>query len=864
MGYTCDMNKKILQQLDYYRVRDEIAQLCVSEEGKGAILAREPITDEAEGSRLRALGRQWFLLHHALKARVLHGWGKIEDLFSIIKVESAALEVKQAFCLKEFCVAARDIQAGAAEAKIEVNIAELCAVCESIPDLSLCEKEISRVIDDSGEMKDVPEIRAIRAKIASLKKEIDGEIRAYTTDPRFSQSLQSSVPVLRGGHQVLAVRSDRRGAIRGIIHEMSQSGQTIFIEPEEAVRKSNELLQEEFHLQQEIRRIMTDLTAKLRENLYLFRRALPVMSLLDETQAAARYAAQCRGIFAETCGAGEAPVLLQARHPILQEKAVPIDVHFLAGKNVLIITGPNTGGKTVTLKTIALFSLLNQSGFPLPAAEGTKLRVFDSVFADIGDEQSIDESLSTFSSHMKNIAAAVKHATEKSLVLLDELGSGTDPEEGSAIAMAVLDELIERKSFVLATTHHGILKNYGYTHSECVNASVDFDEHTLSPTYRLLMGVPGESHALDIAKRSGLPKKITQNARNYMQSEQADVSRLIRGLTEKSAELSEREKETRKKEASLLDKQRRLESRDVQFRERELEIRVREHNAESAFLLETRKMLENLVRSLREGEITREKTLGVKSFISELEDRIARDAESLKTEEEEIEESRAKIAKEKISENGFRITSDSGTHSASKKKGAAGKKRLSNAELLEQLKAKDDGGSVMLTIPRAVQSKKSEPKQPVWVEGAAVFMGKDRRRGTLIRKEKNGVWAVQFGAVRMSVKEKNLVLAPISEQVLPAASVVVETAGLSGAVEKPAFELRLLGLRYEEAMKALERQLDLCAMTNFKAFSIIHGKGNGILQQGVLQYLSNYPGVADFHFAPPEDGGSGKTYVTLV
>lgn len=851
------MNKKTLEQLDYYRIRERIASFCISIEGKEALLRREPVTDREEGKKLRSLGLEWHRLHHCLHPKALHSWDEVEKLFSIIKVEGAALTTKQAFSLLQFALSASAIQKDAEEASKEIDIPHLHALCQQLPDLTVAENEIDRVVDKNGEMKDLPEIRAIRNRIAALHKEIDTEIRSYTTDPLYSASLQSTVPVLRGGHQVLAVRSDRRGGIQGIVHELSSSGQTMYIEPDSVVRKSNELIQEEYHLQSEIHKIMTELTAKLKESLFLFKKALPIMKKLDTTQAAAKWANDCRGIFADTTEEGEAPLLLQARHPLLADKAVPIDVRFMKNKNVLIITGPNTGGKTVTLKTIALFSLLNQSGFPIPAAEGTKLPVFNTVYADIGDEQSIDESLSTFSAHMKNIATALRNADEKSLILLDELGSGTDPTEGSAIAMAVLDTLIEKKSFVLVTTHHGILKNYGYTHPACINASVDFDENTLSPTYRLLMGIPGESHALDIAKRSGLPKAVSQKAKEYMTNESADVSKLIKGLTEKHAELDKLEAESRRKEANLLDRQHRLDLKGIKQKQRELELKEREHNAESLFLRQTRKELENLVRELREGEINREKTLKVKNFIKELSDYIEKEDEEIKAQEEKIEEEQATITA-----NGMRLSKASASYASTKNKG--GKKKLSNAELLEKLK-EQEVDSVALEIPRSEKLvKKTEEAKAEWREGAIVFMGKDKTRGTLIHEERKGVWSVQFGAIRMSVKQKNLALAPldVQQRSTPPTSVIVETAVSSD--EKPVFELRLLGLRYEEALKALERQLDLCAINNFKSFSIIHGKGNGILQQGVHQYLSNYPGVADFAFARPEDGGTGKTYVKLV
>ncbi len=297
------------------------------------------------------------------------------------------------------------------------------------------------------------------------------------------------------------------------MHEVSASGQTLYIEPEEAVRKNNDLIQEEFHLQSEMRKIFTDLTAKIAPFAVELKEALLTMEQLDQTCATAKWARQYDCIYIDSCTEDEAPALINARHPLLGTEAVPVTMEFFKGKRVLIITGANTGGKTVAIKTFALLAMLNQSGFAVPCGEGSRLPVFNSIFADIGDEQSIDQSLSTFSAHIKNIAAACRHADSKSLVLLDELGSGTDPQEGSAISMAVLNELIERKAFVLVTTHQGVLKNFGYTNEFCTNASVDFDDTSLRPTYRLLMGIPGKSHALDIAKRSGLPTPLIKKTK---------------------------------------------------------------------------------------------------------------------------------------------------------------------------------------------------------------------------------------------------------------------------------------------------------------------------------------------------------------
>ena len=507
---------------------------------------------------------------------------------------------------------------------------------------------------------------------------------------------------------------------------------------------------------------------------------------------------------------------------MLGEKAVPIDVVFNSGCRVLIITGANTGGKTVTLKTIALFSLLNQAGFPVPAKEGTKLPIFNSVFADIGDEQSLEQSLSTFSGHMQNIGQMLQTADENSLILLDELGSGTDPQEGGAIAMAILDEFIARNSFVILTTHHGILKNYGYSHAKCQNASVEFDANTLSPTYKIVMGVPGESHALDIAKRNGISERIIQNACAYIENKQADVSTLIKGLTEKYKELSELEKSIKSKEHSINEKWRKVDLKELRVKQHEFELKEQGYKKSKDFLDESRKMLENLVRELREGEITREKTLKVKETIANLSKAVELENQSLEEAENELEQ----ISKDKnISE----ITND-----------------LSEKTIEFQ-------------------------------EGQKVRFGKNKTEAILLQRQKNDKWLVQSGNIKLTIKESDIVQTisssnknSVSIEIVKAEDEHKERVGNLSRLnsssifnEKPVFELRLLGMRYEEAIKSLEKQLDLCVINNFKNFSIIHGKGNGILQTAVWDYLKSYPGISNFQFANPEDGGTGKTYVSL-
>lgn len=834
------MDRKTLTELDYYRIRDEISFFCVSEESRFIMSRMEPLSNPEEIERLKNLGREWLKYLNTTRAPALTGWNPVFNTIKALKVEGISLPLNLIFDLLCFCNSAEKVKQAVLSAEVELGLKNLSEVVRTIPDITPVREEISRVITNDGEMRDLPALREIRAKISNLNAKIKGVMQGFTSNSKYQNVLESSVPVLRGGRQVLAVKSNRRNSVPGIIHEVSQSGLTVYIEPDEAVMCSNELVEAEFELQAEIRKILIELCTKISPYTEELKEALKIVESLDISRAASLWGKQNNCVYATF--ADRAPLwLCAARHPLLGAKAVPIDVRFLEGKRVLIITGPNTGGKTVTLKTIALFSMLNQTGFPVPAEEGTRLPVFSNIFADIGDEQSMDESLSTFSGHMKNIARAVRHVNENSLVLLDELGSGTDPQEGSAISMAVLDRLIEKKAFVLITTHQGVIKNYGYTHEACINASVEFSDETLSPTYRLLMGVPGESHALDIAKRSGLPSDIVEKAKNYIATEKTDVSALIRGLTEKHAEIDELQRLLELKEQELEEKFFKNEQKSVYLREKELELKQGIQKESQAFLEESRKKLENLVRIIKEGELTREKTLGVKDFIKDLTQKVSENEENLSREEEELEERMEELLKKEKS----RVS-----HKATKKKTKL-KDALKNAESL---------------APASEAEKIKSGKREVTLEilefapGASVVAGKGKMQGTIIQSRGKGQWEVQFGSVKMTMKQKDLTL--VASPKLRTPTYTVDLAG-DTKENRPVYELKLLGFRAEEAVKALERQIDLCVLSGLKNFSVIHGNGNGVLRQSVQDYLSNCPSVLDFKFASPENGGFGKTEVTL-
>ncbi|MBN2875479.1 MAG: Smr/MutS family protein, partial [Spirochaetales bacterium] len=562
-----------------------------------------------------------------------------------------------------------------------------------------------------------------------------------------------------------------------------------YIEPEALVRRNNELVELEAKYQRELLRILREATATLYIHVEAIDSARKACALVDGLYARARYSLVTGGIFADEIDAGIQ--LIKARHPVLGSKAVPIDLRMPDDSRILIITGPNTGGKTVSLKTAGLLALMNQFGLAIPASYGSALPIFDGFWADIGDEQSIDQSLSTFSGHMKTISAIVRGATERSLVLLDELGSGTDPEEGCAIAMALLDAFIDRRTLTLVTTHHGILKNFGYTKEGVLNASVDFDKDTLSPTYRILMGVPGESRALDIAARNGVPGEVVDGARAYLRDERTDVSALIRGLSDKHRELDSLRSEEKQRLRAAMEEQRKAGLKELTLRQKEVELREQGVSELKSLLADSRKTLENLVREIREGELTKAKTQEVKDFLLSLDQKVA----------------------------------------------------LADREV--RVRARD---------------LKAGTRPPATItEGCPVIILPGRKRGRAIRPVKGGKWLVETDALRLTVDSTDL--EPTIAMETPKPVVSIESSATRS--HRAVLELDLRGYRLAEAVVALEQQLDAATMEGLSGFSIIHGTGEGVLQQGVKEALSRYPGVVEFNYAMPEAGGHGKTIVKL-
>jgi len=812
------LTQKTLKLLEFDGILERLASHVMSEEAATMIREEKPLCDQIEVAKTKgAVQAVISRINNAQQAAAPNRHlPTIGFLLPRLNVEGTILEIDEACAIGIF------IERGDELRNWLEPLPALAEMLAGMPHCSETADAVFRVMDRDGNLRDLPELRTIKRRIQSLNSALEASVSRYAASEDTRRMLQSTVPSQRDGRAVLAVKANFRGRIRGIVHEVSSSGQTLFVEPEDVVEKNNEILIEKRKLDAEIRRIMlaiTNIIGNDAENVKVFHLTALKLEVL---MAKARYSLETCGYFtpdnANSTAAPATVALVQARHPFIKN-AVPIDLAMKNTQNgndiqAIIITGPNTGGKTVALKTVGLLAAMNQTGIALPAAEGSFLPVFDGLFADIGDEQSIGQSLSTFSAHITNIANIISHSTAHSLVLLDELGSGTDPQEGGAIAMAVLDCLIKKNARIIITTHHGILKNYGYTRLEVENASVEFNACTLSPTYRVITGLPGESHAIDIAEQNGLPPDIVAQTRAYLDSGYSDLSSLISGLKEKHRDLDALIEKAKLEDTRLKDERRNSDLKALRLKQKEMELKAGLAGKLRLLLDESRKTLENLVREIREGELSREKTIKVKEFLHDL-------ARTVEAEDAALEEEERAIASE------WRLADSAGTKTGAAAAFAPGMEVFVNSE-------QRPGGQ----------------------------RSGEKRRGVLIRLDKKSpagnIWIVEIGSLKMRFPEQEL--SPAAKNAKPKPFVASVDLAESPVV---CFELNLRGMRMEAAAESLRRQLDAAVLYGLKEFSVIHGTGDGILQKGVHDLLKKEPCVADYYFSRPELGGFGRTEVVL-
>ncbi|MFC0187945.1 endonuclease MutS2 [Fictibacillus aquaticus] len=483
-----------------------------------------------------------------------------------------------------------------------IELPVLDSIVELIDPLQQLEQEITLCIDDNGRVADDASaaLKTVRQQLRTLESRVREKLESYIRSSSYQKMLSDAIITIRNDRFVLPVKQEYRGSFGGMVHDQSSSGATLFIEPQAIVALNNQIREEKAKEAREVERILRELSARTGEHAQELLLNVEQLAEIDFIFAKARFANELKASRPIMNDKGLIK-LRSGRHPLLdQETVVPISVELGGDFQSLVITGPNTGGKTVTLKTIGLLSLMAQCGLHIPAEEESEMAVFEAIYADIGDEQSIEQSLSTFSSHMVNIVEILKHVNRESLVLFDELGAGTDPQEGAALAISILDYAFARGARIVATTHYSELKAYAYNRDGVMNASVEFDVQTLRPTYRLLVGVPGRSNAFEISRRLGLEPAIIDSAKAQISDEDNQIDNMIRSLEDNQkraekemAEAKEIRKESEKLKADLENELHKLEAEKSRLLDK-----AREEAQRS--VAEAQRTAEEVIRELRE------------------------------------------------------------------------------------------------------------------------------------------------------------------------------------------------------------------------------------------------------------------------
>ncbi len=525
------MDSKILTTLEYSKILYRLSQHASTSLGKQAAEALGPSSDLEEVKRLLQATDEAYAADRLKGGAPFGGIADIRASLHRAKI-GGTLNPQELLEIASTALGGRRVKKHVAAVHEQHPVPMLQEAAERISEHKPLEDAILSCIDDNAEVMDnaSPELASIRRELRSGESRIRERLESMIRSSSVQKMLQDAIITLRGDRFVIPVKAEYRSSFGGIVHDQSGSGATLFIEPEAIVAMNNKLRELKASEGREIERILQKLTAAAAEDADDLLLNLDVLAQLDFAFAKARLAHEMKASRPMMNDRGFLKIK-KGRHPLIdRDKVVPLDVELGNTFSSIIVTGPNTGGKTVTLKTIGLLSLMSMSGLFVPADEGSQLCVFDAIYADIGDEQSIEQSLSTFSSHLTNIIRILNIMTSKSLVLLDELGAGTDPAEGSALAIAILEHIHAKGCRIVATTHYSELKAYAYNRKGVINASMEFDIATLSPTYRLLVGVPGRSNAFAIAERLGLAASIIDRAKGEVSEEDQRVESMIASL----------------------------------------------------------------------------------------------------------------------------------------------------------------------------------------------------------------------------------------------------------------------------------------------------------------------------------------------
>ncbi len=793
------MEDKTLRILEFDKIVKKLTGMCASELGRELAEEMEPQRDllHITGMLKETTDAVDFILRRGSPPL-----GGLHDVRSNLKrVElGSVLNPGELLRIGDTLRAARNLKkySSIADRTDSEGTNYISGLIDSLESNKRIEDKINMAIVNEEEISDSASttLSNIRRQIKEQQNSIKEKLNSMMRSATYQKLMQDSIVTMRGDRYVVPVKAEFKNDVPGLVHDSSASGSTVFIEPMAVVEANNSIKQLKVKEQLEIERILHELTADIADILEPLKYNMGLFADIDFAFAKAKLSLDLKCVCPKL-NVEKRVHIKKGRHPLLDSKiVVPINLWVGNGFNTLVVTGPNTGGKTVTLKTLGLFTLMAQSGLHVPAAEGTELSIFNRIFADIGDEQSIEQSLSTFSSHMTNIVKILAEADENSLVLFDELGAGTDPTEGAALAMAILERLHHMGATTVATTHYSELKVYALTTEGVENACCEFDVETLRPTYNLLIGVPGKSNAFAISRRLGLQEDILEKAREFLSGEEIEFEDILMTI-EKNR--SDTEKERLKAETFRL---------EIEGLKKELEDQKQKLSVQKDKLLREAK------------EEARKVLLNAKQDVEDMLEEMKRAAK------EQDEVLRNKAAEEV------------------------------RAKLRNDISGLEGAISESL-FPRQGYIKPPENLKP----GDSVLIVNLNQKGTVITPpDKAGEAIIQAGIMKINVHVTNLKL--VDEQAIETRKSGAGRIGMSKSMNVSS-RADIRGLNVDEAVEILGKFLDDAAIAGLSEVTVIHGKGTGMLRNGVHQFLKSNSHVKDYRLGKYGEGESGVTIVTL-
>ena len=786
--------------LDLDKILERLSSFVCSEDGKSEIEKLEPQTGLASAQALLNQTADAHMLMARFGAPSFGGLKNVNNALARANAGSV-LSMRELLDVAEVLRSIRGITQWRSK-----NDGVRCSIdiyFDALTPNKYLEDKITSAIISEDEMSDnaSPALYDIRRKIRAASSKVRDRLDKMIRSSQYQKALREAIVTMRNGRYVVPVKIEHRGEISGLVHDTSSSGATVFIEPAGVVEANNEIKVLQGKEQEEIDRILFDLSAEAGSFYDGIKSSYECAVELDVIFAKAKLAYDMKAMTPALNDSGRI-ILNKARHPLIDpKKVVATDIRLGTDFDSLIITGPNTGGKTVSIKTLGLFSLMAMCGLMIPAGDRSELSVFDRVFADIGDEQSIEQSLSTFSSHMTNIVRIINGSNEHSLVLIDELGAGTDPVEGAALAMAVLERIHEKGAKIAATTHYAELKVYALETPGVENGCCEFDVASLKPTYRLLIGVPGRSNAFAISARLGIESSVIERAKALVSSENASFEDVIESL-----EKSRQDYEAKRDEAEA--------------------IRI-----EAAKAKADAQKYKDSIEELRKKELDK-----AQQQAARIVEQAKRSAYALVSELEQLKKESAKAAD-----------------------------KAEAARRAKQLLKKSLGEFDDITNPvTAALADESNYVVPTSLRvGDEVLLADIGKTATVTALEdKKGEVEVLAGIIKMRTPKSNLRLAKNrrTEKKQTAPKKAQHEFKVAGA-DKTECDLR--GMNVEEGIMELERHLDRCMRLGLNEISVIHGKGTGVLRRGIQDYLRKCKYVKSFRLGTFGEGESGVTIVTL-